>query len=219
MKTFLDINNIFFNFAGYPMSYVEFFGTIFNIWSVWLVARNKTLNWPIGIIGVILFGALYLQINLYSDFLEQIYFFITGFWGWWTWTEGKKSLGQHLFVTTLKNSSRLVWIIITIISTFLLSYITTHLHVYFPDQFPASASYALLDAFTTILSFVATIFMVRKKIECWYLWILVDLIGIWLYWVKGVHFVSFLYVLFLIMATQGLFIWLKIKRSTNQKMI
>ncbi len=214
MQNLFDINNIFFTIINYPMSYIEFFGTIFNIASVWLIARNKIINWPIGIIGTILFGALYWQINLYSDFLEQIYFLVTGFWGWWLWTQGKRTDDKNVSgITTLTKSQKINWFGITVVGTFVLGYLTSNLFVYFPNVFPAPASYAYLDSFTTVMSFVATIFMIKRKIECWYIWIAVDIIGIWLYWAKDVKLVSLLYVLFLIMATQGLFIWLKLKKN------
>ncbi|MFA5831812.1 MAG: nicotinamide riboside transporter PnuC [Candidatus Paceibacterota bacterium] len=215
MQAFFDINNIFFTVLGYPMSYVEFFGTALNILSVWLVARNKILNWPVGIVGVVLFGALYWQIHLYSDFLEQIYYLFTGFWGWWAWSRGKNNEEKTSHVTSLQNSARLFWCGTIIIGTLALGYITAHLHLFAPGYFPVAASFPYLDAFTTVLSFVATIFLVRKQIESWLLWIAVDIIGIWLYWVKEVRLVALLYVLFLIMATQGLFIWFRLKRSVT----
>jgi nicotinamide mononucleotide transporter len=60
------------------------------------------------------------------------------------------------------------------------------------------------------MSFAAQILMAHKKIECWYLWITVDIIGIGLYFAKGVVFVSLLYLIFLILATKGLFNWRKL---------
>jgi len=67
------------------MSYLEFVGTLLNLWSVWLVTRNNILTWPVGNIGVIFFAVLFYQIRLYSDLIEQVYFLITGFYGWWAW--------------------------------------------------------------------------------------------------------------------------------------
>lgn len=215
MESFLNINNIFFTFLGYQMSYIEFFGTIFNIWSVWLVAKNKILNWPIGLIGTILFTALFWQIHLYSDFLEQIYYFITGIWGWWVWSQSNKIDNTESGITVLKRNMQIIWLFVIAFGTVMLGYVTRHLNIWLPAYFPAAASFAYLDAFTTVVSFVATILLIRKKIDAWYLWILIDIIGIWLYWVKGVHFVSLLYVIFLILATKGLLNWLHIKN--NQK--
>ena len=88
-----------------------------------------------------------------------------------------------------------------------------NINLYFPVYFPEPASFPFLDAFTTVMSFAATILMARKKVECWYLWILVDIIGIWLYYVKGVKFIALEYVLFLILATKGMIEWQKVFRN------
>jgi len=65
------------------------------------------------------------------------------------------------------------------------------------------------------MSFAATLLMAHKKIESWYLWILVDIIGIWLYFAKGVVFISLLYVCFLVLVTKGLLNWKKLTASSS----
>lgn len=75
-------------------------------------------------------------------------------------------------------------------------------------MFPEPASYAYLDAATTVMSFAAQILLVQRFIENWYIWIVVDVIGVWLYYVKGVKFIAVLYFIFLILATKGLINWL-----------
>ncbi len=216
METLLSVNTIFFTVLGYPMSYIEFFGTILNILCVWLVAKNKISNWPIGILGTLLFGFLFLQINLYADFFEQIYFLITGFWGWYVWAKGRKSSVDKT-ITKLSTTSLLWWLAVILFGTIGLGYFTAHVHIYLPQLFTEPASFAYLDAFTTVLSFVATIMLIHKNIDAWYLWILVDVIGIGLYWTKDVHLISLLYVIFLILATKGLFNWLKLYKSNIKK--
>lgn len=213
MDGFLSVNNIFFTVIGYPMSYIEFFGTLLNIWCVYLVAKNKTLNWPIGIAATILFGFLFFQINLYADFLEQIYFLLTGFWGWWAWSTGRKSKKEEKPILTLSSPSRVWWILATVVGTIVLGYVDAHLNTYFPQFFTEPASFPYLDSFTTIMSFVATILLIRKELEAWYLWILVDIIGIWLYWAKDVRLVSILYIVFLVLATNGLITWRKLYKK------
>jgi len=217
---FFDINNIFFTFNGYQMSYLEFFGTILNIWSVWLVTKNNILTWPIGNIAVVLFAVLFYQVRLYSDFVEQIYFLITGFYGWWVWfyLGRNKSEHQHnkLLITHSSKRSNAVYVLVILCGTLVMGYCMKHIHEYLPKIFPNPASFPYLDAFTTVMSFAATILMAHKKIECWYLWILVDIVGIGLYFAKEVVFVSLLYVIFLILATKGLLNWRKNFRLTCQ---
>jgi nicotinamide mononucleotide transporter len=213
MKELFSINTVVFTFLGYPMSYIEFFGTIFNLWCVWLAAKNKISNWPIGIVGIVLYLFLFYQIRLYSDLFEQMYFLVMSFYGWWLWARldpkqeaGKQEKLRIRYNTGIVNA---IYVAIIILGTAFLGYFMKNIHLYFPAYFPEPASFPFLDAFTTVMSFAATILMARKKVECWYLWILVDIIGIWLYYVKGVKFIALEYVIFLILATKGMIEWRK----------
>lgn len=211
-----DINTTLFTFIGYPMSYIEFFGTIFTIWCVWLTAKAKVLSWPVGIVGTVLYLALFYQIQLYSDLFEQVYFLISGFIGWWVWLHPKQ--GQKNDVAQLKVGRNTVkenvlYVIGIAIGTVVLTYITSNLHLWLPAYFTEPAALPFLDAFTTVMSFVAQWLLVRKKFESWVLWILVDAIAIGLYWFKGVRFISLEYVLFLFIAIGGLINWVKIHQK------
>ncbi len=59
--------------------------------------------------------------------------------------------------------------------------------------------------------------MAKKKVESWIYWIIVDAIGIWLYFVKDVKFISLLYVILLIMAVNGLHSWHKTLNQSTTK--
>lgn len=214
---FFNINTVFFTLWNYPMSYIEFFGTVFNILCVWLVSRNKISNWPIGILGVILYIFLFYQIQLYADLVEQWYFLVTWFYGRRAWTQIKKQKDESKKdVTYTSTKENIIYWLITVIFTFIFVYIINHLNIRFPTLFLQPASYPYLDSFTTVLSFIATILMARKKITCRYLRILVDIIGIGLYYVKWVKFISLEYVIFLVLATLWLFQWIKIYRHNKR---
>jgi len=210
---FFSVDTIFFTLLGYPMSYLEFFGTVFTAISVYLAGRNKIETWIISIIGVILYSFLFYQLSLYSDLLEQMYYFVIAFWGWYLWLDlkkkkiGKKKKELHISTTNFK------WNFIAVVSIVILSIslgvFMTKIHLILPVMFPVKASFPYLDAFTTVMSFVATAYLAKRKIENWYLWIIVDVIGIWLYWEKGVGFLSLLYFVFLINAIFGLVNWNK----------
>jgi len=203
------------------MSYIEFFGTIANLLCVYLAAKNKILTWPIGLIGVILYLFLFYQIRLYSDFFEQIYFLFASFYGWVLWSKPrgkthKLGIGETITVSPPKPSLKItwgsfnnnwIWMLIIIAATTGLYVFMTNIHTLIPKYFPEPADYPFWDAFTTVMSFTAMILMSQKKILCWILWILVDVIGIWLYWVKGVKFISIEYVIFLGNAIYGLYFW------------
>lgn len=208
---FFDINNVFFTLWDYPMSYLEFFGTILNIVTVWLCTKKNIWNWPIGIAATVLFAVLFYKIQLYSDFFEQIYFLITGVWGWWAWsTLRRRSVQKTEQSVTALSKEGIVWTGVgLIVGTMILGWFMSRIHLFFPGAFPEAASFPYLDAFTTVASFAAQILLIFKKVENWYLWILVDVIGVWLYNEKEVRFVAILYFIFLILATKGYLSWKK----------
>lgn len=207
---FLSVDTIAFNILGYPLSYIELIGTVLYLWSVWLIARRNMLTWPIGIISVILYMILFYQIRLYADALEQIYYLGASVYGWWLW----KSTGQ---VTEDNETEQLVFystsrtIVLVIIGTAILSLLTgwfiSEAHNLIPNFFPEAAAVPYLDAITTIMSFTAMLLMAQKRIESWIYWIIVDVIGIGLYFSRDVRFISLLYVVLLVMAVNGFISW------------
>jgi nicotinamide mononucleotide transporter len=209
MLDFLNVNNIAFTVMGYPMSYVELVGTILYLWSVWLISKRRMLTWPVGIVSVLLYMVLFYQIHLYSDTIEQVYYLGASIYGWVVWNKSPKDDGQITDVVYSDKQATMFWITITGAVTLLVSVLMSKIHLLFPVIFPEAASYPFLDALTTIMSFTAMWLMAKKKIESWIYWIVVDVIGIWLYFVKDVKFISLLYVILLVIAVNGLRSWHK----------
>lgn len=216
--SFFDINNVFFVLWGYPMSYLEFFGTILNILTVWLCTKKNVWNWPISIVAVVLFGILFYQIQLYSDLLEQVFYLVTGFWGWWAWSMSSKKVGgdgKDGGAISVLSRGQWGWVIVFLgLGTIALGWFIANIHILFPTAFSEPASFPYLDAFTTVASFAAQVLLIFQKLENWYLWIMVDVIGVGLYFVKEVKFVAALYFLFFFLAVRGLLLWQK-KRATQ----
>jgi nicotinamide mononucleotide transporter len=204
-----SVNTVAFTILGYPMSYIELVGTVLYLWSVWLIAKRRMLTWPVGIVSVLLYMALFYQIRLYADAMEQIYYLFVSIYGWWMWNRAPREDGNLVAVEFSRGKP----LVITAALTGFLSLVTgvclTRVHVWLPSVFPEPASFPYLDAITTIMSFTAMWLLARKRTENWIYWITVDVIGIGLYYVKGVKFISLLYVILLMLATRGLVLWLK----------
>jgi nicotinamide mononucleotide transporter len=65
----------------------------------------------------------------------------------------------------------------------------------------------MIDAITTMASFVAMWLLSRKRVESWIYWIVIDVVAIWLYYIKDVKFLSLLYVILLGIAINGWLTW------------
>ena len=193
------------------MSYIEFFGTLLYLLSVWLMVRRRMLTWPVGIVSVILYASLFYQIRLYADALEQLYYLFASIYGWWRWKAAQAATGTAREIGVKYSSLRglVSGVVVTVVLSLMLGTFVANAHTLVPALFPEKASFPFLDALTTMMSFTAMWLLARMRIESWFYWIIVDLIGIWLYYVKEVKFISLLYVILLCMAMNGLISWLR----------
>jgi nicotinamide mononucleotide transporter len=190
-----DINFEVLKIFDYSLSLVEILGTLFGLWSVILAARGKVSNYPIGLINIIFFFAVFYQVQLYSDVFLQVYFFIISIYGWWKWLHPKadESKGKNeLRITAFSLKTDII--ILTIF--FLL-----------PVVFQYPAAFPYYDSFVAVASVVAMYLLARKKLENWAIWIAIDAFCIVLYYLKGIKLMSLEYLIFLIIATFGFIRW------------
>ncbi|MBC7211112.1 MAG: nicotinamide mononucleotide transporter, partial [Pseudomonas sp.] len=67
-----------------------------------------------------------------------------------------------------------------------------------------------LDAALTGFSLVAQLWMAQKRLQCWALWVVVDVIFVGLFLYKGLYLTAALYALFTLIAVRG---WLEWRRD------
>lgn len=219
--SFFDINNVFFHIMGYPMSYLEFFGTIAGAIAVWLSAKANVWSWPIGLINVSLFFFLFYQVQLYPDMFLQLFFFVTNLLGWWRWKHPKKDeedRKHELRVSYMPIKQMLVLSGVGLTGTILFGLFASRLHEIFPYIFSKPSAFPYLDSFVTVMSVVATFLMIQKKVECWILWIMIDALATYLYLSKGIKFVAIEYFAFCFIAAFGLWNWVKEERTYRLKL-
>jgi nicotinamide mononucleotide transporter len=63
------------------------------------------------------------------------------------------------------------------------------------------------DAFTTALSLVGIWALAHKYLEQWLVWIAVDVVSCWLYFLKDIPFKASLYGLYVVIAVAGFWRW------------
>ena len=178
------------------MSWLELLGAATGLWSVWLLARERVAGFPIGIVSVVLLAALFFQLALYADMFLQGYFFVTCFYGWHTWLHPhatQSNQQQKLIVRTLPKKTWL-WLVPSIfITTQILSYATSHLHIWWPKYFVVPASWPLTNAFMMAVSLAAEWILAQKYLENWYMWLVVDIIATYVYFQSGTIVLSLEY--------------------------
>ena len=151
--------------------------------SVALAARERVLNFPVGMAMSVAFGVLFLQSELYANAALQVVYLLVAAWGWREWRRG----GGALRVT--RASPRLLFVIAVAIVV-----ITAALY---PLLRAVDDPAPFLDSLTTAMSLGAQALLNLKRLETWYLWIAVDLIYVPFYasqdlWLTAVVYVGFL---------------------------
>jgi len=189
------------------MSLLEIIANIFNLISVFLANRNSVHTWWIGIIGGVLYGVMFYEVKLYADVILQGFFILTNFYGWWAWLRGGDAR-EELPITRVALKSLILFAVLAVVLTgghgFLLHRLT-------------DASFPFIDSTILVLSIIAQFLLMRRKLESWVFWIIVDLIAVPLYAAKDLYLTSAVYFLFLLNAVWGLINWYRIWRSETIK--
>lgn len=158
--------------GGSALDYVT---GITNILSVILVAKGRRSNYIWGLIGVLTYGYTAYNAKLYGDAaLNILYYLPLQFYGLWVWI--KNTHGGEPDVRVRKFGIA-EWFNTTTVTVALWG-IGAGILTYTQDPQP------IVDSFTTVGSIVAMWLMVKRYAEQWILWILVDIVSIYM-WYKA----------------------------------
>jgi nicotinamide mononucleotide transporter len=219
MPVFFDIKNIFFSFWGYEMSHLEFWATLSGALAVWLSVKENVWSWILGLVNVCLASILFYQIQLYPDMFLQGFFFVTNILGFWQWKFPKSEFANsknELKITTLELKTTFILVFGGLLVTYILGTFSKNLHEIFPKLFSLPSAFPYMDSFTTVMSIIATFLLIKKKVEAWWLWLAIDSISTYMYFVKDVKLYSLLYFVFCIIAVFGAVDWTRKWRNQNQ---
>jgi nicotinamide mononucleotide transporter len=179
-------------------SLLEVIGVITGLLCVYLAAKNNIWNWPIAIISVAIYIFIFYDSHLFADMGLQVYFLITNIYGWYFWSR-KPNAEQKTPVMRIKKTEIILSIVAIIVFTFILGSVLKY----------TTASYPYIDSFCTACSLVAQVFLARKVLENWLIWIFVDIIYVGVYLFKDLHLTAIMYAIYVGIALLGYIDWKK----------
>ncbi len=223
-------DKIAFTMWSYPVSWLELVGTVAGLAAVTLAAMNHIWNWGIGLVNVGCFFVIFKKEGLYSDMLLQVYFFITGIYGWYIWSKSAKIAkndaqnGEYTGGGLILNlqPNEIGWLsVATILCTFLMGNFTPKLHIWYSDFFKTETAFPFIDAFATVLSVIANYLLARRFVESWFIWIVVNIVSTYMYFAKNLKLISLEFFIFLIIAIIGAIQWSKMyqQQTKNESMM
>jgi len=196
------LSGVAFTAFGVGTTWAEVLGFVTGLVNVGLLVRRHILNWPVGILNVLLLMLVFWSAGLYADAGLQLVYVVLGCYGWWAGLHG----GYHRTPLVVRGTTRAEWLMLGAAGVLLTAGMWLFL-----DHLTGS-TVPLADAVTTALSLLATYGQTRKLVESWWLWIAADLIYIPLYAYKDLWLTAILYVVFLLLCIAGLRAW----RSARQ---
>lgn len=139
----------------------EIGATVFGLIQGVLVLLNKRSNWIFYILQMIFLIVFSLMSHLYGDVANNSVYLVMGVVGFILWNSKKESSK----ITKLSIKEKIIAVLIITFGTIILSFILKHTN----DPLP------LLDSFTTESSFIATYYMMKKKLDTWVIWFINDI--------------------------------------------
>lgn len=209
------------------MHTTEWIAAILSFWCVVLATKNSIWNWPVAMVGSMIYVFVFLESGLYSDALLNVIFVGFQIYGWISWHKNSV-VGEPLRPSFGQPKSLLnVLLVALFIYPFWVSVISSGLFEktlvavlsgdYFlvtpgvgkHNQMPiiAPPRFIYIDAMLLFLSLSALYMQAKKWIQNWILWIVVDLIYVPVYWLNHNYITAFLYLIYIPIAVKGYQMW------------
>lgn len=176
------------------MSAMEWIAALLGVVAVWLTARQHILCWPIGLVMVLMYGWIFFDAKLYANMALQLVFAGAQLYGWWHW--------QHATVASkpvyLSYKGLGLGLGAGLIGSYLIAQFLLHV---------TDASAPWWDASLTAFSLIAQFWMARKYVQCWPLWLIIDVLYVWLFIQQALPATALLYGFFTLLALHGWRSW------------
>ncbi len=190
------------------MDFFEIFTLVTGIVYIVLEIRQKNLMWAVGVLTSVAAMWVFFRQGLYASFGLNTYYLITAFIGLWQWRRDKGRLAEAvkepdrkdvIHLNRLKPLTAGIFFSAIPMGTYLLGALMEYL----------GNPMSYLDSLVTVMSIVATWWLVKAYIEQWWLWIIADILSAVLCATQGLWWMTGLYAAYALSAVYGYLHWRK----------
>lgn len=179
------------------INYLEIFAVFTSYLCTFLCVVERRANYPIGAISNAAYALLFFQWGLYASAITTGYLTFALAYGWYRW----KSDATPRPVSRVE----LKWVPAYVVATGAFYFIALALVTW------AGGTLAVTDTMILIGTMLAQFLLDNKKIENWFVWMVVNVFAIYTYATAGLPLAAFQYVFFLANTFYGLYMWKKSK--------
>ncbi|MDX1666923.1 MAG: nicotinamide riboside transporter PnuC, partial [Saprospiraceae bacterium] len=168
-------------------------------------ARENIWCWFFGLLNAVLSIYLFFLAKLYAESVLYFYYVLASVYGWYAWQYERRNQ-KPLHIITWPWHYHLLTILAGTMLSLLLAWV---LWEYTDAQLP------IIDAHTTIFSFIATFLVTRKVLENWIYWIVIDAVSVGLYWSRDLYLYALLMFAYTFIAIWGYGQWKKLHQPSS----
>jgi nicotinamide mononucleotide transporter len=198
------------NFPDSFWLYLEYFGVASGLLYLWLEMTQRKAMWIVGGVCSLLYIFIFAVARIYADMAFNIYNVVMSIYGFIAWRKASllseasdKSAGVSKDEIHYIRLSPVSFLQILSSGVLIYGIIFTLLKMLTDSPVPA------WDATTTTLSILATWMLTRRYIEQWLGWLLVNLISLYLYYLRGLYPTMGLYLFYTAASAAGYWMWLR----------
>ena len=190
---------------------MQIFTLVTGVIYIILEIRQKSFMWVVGIATSLAAMWVFFRQGLYASFGLNTYYLITAFIGLWQWGKDRQKLGAGVSKKSKSKKksipaihlNRISWK--TVVVSAVIMAAGTYGMAQLMELLENPMSY--LDSAVTVMSAVATWWLVRSYIQQWWLWIVADALSAVLCATQGMWLMAVLYGAYSLSAIYGYIHW------------
>jgi nicotinamide mononucleotide transporter len=162
-----------------------------------LAARENLWCWICAFISSVLYVWIFWNARLYMESVLNVYYVVMAVWGWWSWRYGGQR-HEGLRIRMLPWWQHCALIAATLCLALANGWLM---------QRYTAAAMPFVDALVTWGAVVTTVLVVRKVLENWVYWLVIDGVSMLLYIDRGLYLTALLFAGYLVIVLLGLRTW------------
>jgi len=162
-----------------------------------LAARESLWCWYCAFVSSALFTVIFWDVSLLMEVALNVFYVVMAVVGWWQWRSGGGTQ-QELRIVSLQWWQHLALLAVMLLLALGNGWVM---------QMYTTAAWPFVDAFIAWGSVITTVLVVRKVLENWLYWIVLDGIALAVYLERGLYLTALLFALYLVIVVFGYFRW------------
>ena len=157
-------------------TWMSLIAAITGTWCVILTGKGKRSSFIFGVINVVFYAIVAFQAKYYGEvMLNVLYYFPMNFVGWFAWKKHMNDKTGEVIKECLTLKKSMAVYAVTAVAIVIYGFVL--------DKLGGNLPY--IDSMSTVISVVAQVLSIKRLMEQWVLWIVVDVVTV-IMW--AVHF-------------------------------